>query len=136
MVDKLGRRTLFIISNVGMLIGMVETVVSPSPFDSTRMQISECGRSPPLFSTRTEMQRLRKVCHPARPSPYICSRHPHSLATIPFIFLFYFFYDIAYTPMLVAYTLEILPFNIRAKGFAVMVRFSSSAQRVQVFSSQ
>ena len=68
--------------------------------------------------------------------PAYCSRHPYSLATIPFIFLFYFFYDIAYTPMLVAYTLEILPFNIRAKGFAVMVRFSSSAQRVQVFSSQ
>ena len=42
-------------------------------------------------------------------------------ATIPFIFLFYFFYDIAYTPMLIAYTLEILPFSIRAKGFAVMV---------------
>ena len=42
-------------------------------------------------------------------------------ATIPFIFIFYFFYDIAYTPMLIAYTLEILPFSIRAKGFAVMV---------------
>lgn len=42
-------------------------------------------------------------------------------ATIPLIFLFFFFYDIAYTPMLVAYTLEILPFSIRAKGFAVMV---------------
>lgn len=44
-------------------------------------------------------------------------------ATIPFIFIFYFFYDIAYTPLLIAYTLEILPFNIRAKGFAVMVGF-------------
>lgn len=42
-------------------------------------------------------------------------------ATIAMIFIFYFFYDIAYTPMLVAYTLEILPFNVRAKGFAVMV---------------
>jgi MFS family permease len=41
-------------------------------------------------------------------------------ATIPLIFLFYFFYDLAYTPMLVAYALEILPFRIRAKGFAVM----------------
>ncbi|KAF8071939.1 hypothetical protein FPV67DRAFT_908434 [Lyophyllum atratum] len=41
-------------------------------------------------------------------------------ATIPLIFIFYFFYDIAYTPMLVAYTLEILPYRIRAKGFAVM----------------
>ena len=47
-------------------------------------------------------------------------------ATIPFIFLFYLFYDIAYTPMLIAYTLEILPFNIRAKGFAVMVSGSIS----------
>lgn len=28
----------------------------------------------------------------------------------------------AYTPLLVAYTLEILPFAIRAKGFALMVR--------------
>lgn len=46
--------------------------------------------------------------------------HAHT-ATIPLIFMFFAFYDIAYTPMLVAYTLEILPFNIRAKGFAVMV---------------
>jgi hypothetical protein len=43
------------------------------------------------------------------------------LATVPLIFLFYFFYDIAYTPMLVAYTLEILPYKVRAKGFALMV---------------
>ena len=42
-------------------------------------------------------------------------------ATLPFIFIFYLFYDLAYTPMLIAYTLEILPFTIRAKGFAVMV---------------
>ncbi|ESK94631.1 hexose transporter [Moniliophthora roreri MCA 2997] len=41
-------------------------------------------------------------------------------ATIPLIFIYYFFYDIAYSPMLVAYTLEILPYRIRAKGFAVM----------------
>ncbi|PPQ69312.1 hypothetical protein CVT25_005913 [Psilocybe cyanescens] len=41
-------------------------------------------------------------------------------ATIPLIFIFYFFYDLAYTPMLVAYTLEILPFRVRAKGFAIM----------------
>ena len=44
-------------------------------------------------------------------------------ATIAMIFTFYLFYDIAYTPMLVAYTLEILPYNIRAKGFAVMVSY-------------
>ena len=35
-------------------------------------------------------------------------------------FLYYAFYDIAYTPLLVAYAVEILPFRIRAKGFAAM----------------
>ncbi len=47
------------------------------------------------------------------------------------MFLFFAFYDIAYTPMLVAYTLEILPFNIRAKGFAVMVRSPFSLYQLQ-----
>ena len=42
-------------------------------------------------------------------------------ATIPLIFVFYFFYDLAYTPLLIAYALEILPFRVRAKGFSVMV---------------
>lgn len=42
-------------------------------------------------------------------------------ATIPLIFLFFFFYNMAYSPVIIAYALEILPFKIRAKGFAVMV---------------
>ena len=42
------------------------------------------------------------------------------------------FYDLAYTPMLIAYTLEILPFNIRAKGFAVMVRPSPASRMAPV----
>lgn len=54
-------------------------------------------------------------------------------ATIPLIFIFFFFYDLAYTPMLVAYTLEILPFRVRAKGFAVMV--SAGRKRHDIFCS-
>lgn len=51
--------------------------------------------------------------------------------TNQFQFLYYAFYDIAYSPLLVAYTVEILPFSIRAKGFAVMVRvFLNSAESV------
>ena len=50
-------------------------------------------------------------------------------ATIAMIFVFFFFYDIAYTPMLVAYTLEILPFNFRAKGFAVLVSEESPCEK-------
>ncbi|KAG8992051.1 hypothetical protein FRB95_004097 [Tulasnella sp. JGI-2019a] len=40
--------------------------------------------------------------------------------TIVMIFLYYAFYDIAWTPLLVVYTLEILPYRLRAKGFAIM----------------
>ncbi|KZT56004.1 general substrate transporter [Calocera cornea HHB12733] len=38
---------------------------------------------------------------------------------IAFIFLFYGAYDIAYTPLIVSYTVEILPYPLRAKGFTV-----------------
>jgi len=41
-------------------------------------------------------------------------------ATVPLIFVFYSFYDICFTPLLIAYTLEILPYGIRARGFALM----------------
>ena len=58
----------------------------------------------------------------------------HPLATLPFVFLFFLFYDIAYTPMLIAYTLEILPFNIRAKGFAVMVSLINQRQDSKLIS--
>ncbi|KAG2351890.1 hypothetical protein BDR07DRAFT_1440973 [Suillus spraguei] len=34
--------------------------------------------------------------------------------------MFFFFYDLAYTPMVISYTLEILPYNIRARGLAIM----------------
>ncbi|KAL0959684.1 hypothetical protein HGRIS_011382 [Hohenbuehelia grisea] len=40
-------------------------------------------------------------------------------AVIAFIFLFYASYDLAFTPLIVSYTVEILPFPIRAKGFTV-----------------
>lgn len=40
-------------------------------------------------------------------------------AVIAFIFLFYAAYDIAFTPLIVSYTVEILPYPIRAKGFNV-----------------
>ena len=40
-------------------------------------------------------------------------------AVIAFIFLFYASYDIAFTPLIVSYTLEILPYPLRAKGFTI-----------------
>ncbi|KAG7089581.1 hypothetical protein E1B28_011248 [Marasmius oreades] len=83
LVDWVGRRPLFIISNTGMLIAFGLWTVTEALFNA-----------------------LQKTAA--------------AKATIPLIFIYYLFYDIAYSPMLVAYTLEILPYRIRAKGFAVM----------------
>jgi len=41
-------------------------------------------------------------------------------ATVPLIFVYYWCYDICFTPLIVSYTLEILPYGIRARGFALM----------------
>ncbi|KIJ36372.1 hypothetical protein M422DRAFT_76265 [Sphaerobolus stellatus SS14] len=40
-------------------------------------------------------------------------------AVIAFIFLFYAAYDLAFTPLIVSYTVEILPYAVRAKGFNI-----------------
>ena len=36
------------------------------------------------------------------------------------IYIYYFWYNIAWSGMLVGYTVEILPYNIRAKGLTIM----------------
>jgi sugar porter (SP) family MFS transporter len=83
LVDRLGRRTLFLASNMGMMISFAIWTVTSALY----------------------MHYENKAA---------------ANATIAMIFVYFGFYDIAYSPLLVAYTIEILPFNIRAKGFAVM----------------
>jgi len=80
LVERLGRRTLFLASNTGMLIVWTALTV--------------------LFEEKDN------------PSA--------TIAFIVLIFIFYMFYDLTYTPLLISYSVEILPFNIRAKGFALM----------------
>ncbi|RKL22980.1 hypothetical protein BFJ68_g1185 [Fusarium oxysporum] len=50
--------------------------------------------------------------------------HALGIAVIPFLFIYFGFYDIAYTPLPISYTVEILPFSIRSKGMAL---FTSTA---------
>ncbi|KAI5449604.1 hypothetical protein NCC49_004534 [Naganishia albida] len=41
------------------------------------------------------------------------------IAVVPFLFIYFGFYDIAFTPLPIAYTVEIMPFSIRSKGMAL-----------------
>jgi len=48
-------------------------------------------------------------------------------AVVAFIFLYYTCYNLAWSGLLVGYTVEILPFEIRAKGMAIMFLFVNLA---------
>jgi len=82
LVDKVGRRVLFMTSVIGMII---------------------------FFTLQTACSAV--YAHTGNKSA------AHSV--IAFIFLFYGSYDLAFTPLIVSYTVEILPYQIRAKGFTV-----------------
>ncbi len=82
MVDRLGRRPLFMISTIGMLVAYIIWTGLTSYF--TRTKDADAGR-----------------------------------AVVAFIFIFYFFYDIAWTPMLQAYPVEIFPYTLRGRGLSV-----------------
>ncbi|KIJ98739.1 hypothetical protein K443DRAFT_133322 [Laccaria amethystina LaAM-08-1] len=82
MVDKIGRRILFMTSVCGMIIFFTLQTACSATFAKTQD---------------------RGAAH----------------AVIAFIFLFYASYDLAFTPLIISYTVEILPFRLRAKGFTV-----------------
>jgi MFS family permease len=82
LVDRLGRRTLWNWSGIGMLISFVIWTVC-----SARFAVS--------------------------------GGNGLGAAVIAFIFIYFFHYDIAYTPLVFAYPTEILPYSIRSKGLSI-----------------
>ncbi|KIW99860.1 uncharacterized protein Z518_10788 [Rhinocladiella mackenziei CBS 650.93] len=79
LVDRLGRRTLFNWSGIGMLISFVIWTACSAVFD-------EQGNK------------------------------GAGISVVAFIFIYFFHYDICYTPLLFGYSTEILPYSLRAKG--------------------
>ncbi|OAG03352.1 general substrate transporter [Paraphaeosphaeria sporulosa] len=58
---------------------------------------------------------------------------PAGRAVIAFIWIFQFCYSVAWTGLLVAYTVEILPFKIRAKGLMIMNVFIQVALTINQY---
>ncbi|PSN65736.1 sugar transporter [Corynespora cassiicola Philippines] len=81
-VDRLGRRTLFLTSCIGMFVSFAIVTGLSGGFDNTGNKST-------------------------------------GLAVIPFLFLYYGFYDIAFTPLVVSYPAEIWPYHLRARGLAL-----------------
>lgn len=83
LVEKVGRRRLFLISTGGMLCTFIVWTIC-----SARYAID--------------------------------GSHSAANAVIAMIFLYYLAYNTAWSGLLVGYTVEVLPYNIRAKGMTVM----------------
>ncbi|KAL2838639.1 general substrate transporter [Aspergillus pseudoustus] len=82
LVDRLGRRTLFLWSSMGMLISFII-------WTACSAVNSETGS------------------------------RPAGIVVIVCVFIVFFHYDIAWTPLLLGYPTEIFPYYLRSKGLAV-----------------
>lgn len=89
LVDRMGRRTLFLISAVGMLCSYIAWTALTSVFVRTMNQ--NAGH-----------------------------------AVVAFIFIYYLFYDIAWTPLMPAYPVEIWQYTMRSRGvtFSLVVNYA------------
>jgi MFS family permease len=96
LVDRLGRRFLFLASTTGMLCSYI--VIT--------------GLSGSYASTGSKAV---------------------GTAVIPWLFIYYGFYDIAFTPLLIAYTAEIWSYLLRARSLAVVFSVTLLAVFFNIF---
>lgn len=103
LVDRLGRRTLFNWSGIGMLVSFVIWTACSAVFDIDGNKSAGIAVVAFVFI-------------------YV-SKHPEGISCLhkgvlisPLTVIQFFHYDICYTPLLFGYTTEILPYSLRAKG--------------------
>ncbi|KAJ4382711.1 hypothetical protein N0V86_001933 [Didymella sp. IMI 355093] len=85
LIDKVGRRKLFLIATSGMVVNFICWTITCAIYENSGEKNEGAG-----------------------------------YAQIPFIWMFGIFYSLAWSGLLVAYALEILPYRLRAKGLMIM----------------
>ncbi|KAL2060666.1 hypothetical protein VTL71DRAFT_9307 [Oculimacula yallundae] len=83
MIDKFGRRPLFLLATGGMLVSFIIWTVCAAQYKQTEVKAA-------------------------------------ATAEVAFIFIYYVFYNCAWSGLLVGYAVEILPYKLRAKGLTLM----------------
>jgi MFS family permease len=81
--------------------------------------VDRAGRRP-LFITSTAIMLISYILITALSGSFTTTgTSAVGTAVIPFLFIYYAGYDIAFTPLLLAYPAEIWTFSLRAKGVAI-----------------
>ncbi|KFY31023.1 hypothetical protein V493_01477 [Pseudogymnoascus sp. VKM F-4281 (FW-2241)] len=98
-IDKFGRRPLFLIATTGMLFSfLIWTIIA------ARFEIASKADELVYGVDEIQMSTVKRLGYPQ----------------IVFVWIFDVFYSVAWSGLLVAYALEILPYRLRARGLTIM----------------
>jgi hypothetical protein len=100
VVERAGRRTLFLTSTAGMCLTYAVWTACSATYQQSVVYVPG--------TEGTDNQEIQSANTSA------------GNAVAAMIFIYYGFYNIALSPLLVSYTVEILPFRIRSKGLMIM----------------
>jgi sugar porter (SP) family MFS transporter len=94
LVDRAGRRTLFLVSTGGMCFSYVIWTICSAIYAQSATNLDSNGNP-------------------------VGANNNAGRGVLAFIFVYYAFYNIAFAPLLALYTIEITPFRVRAKYITI-----------------